>query len=95
MSKRQQAESQCRDCHEPILWATSSTGGSIPLNIRPERITGLSNGPFYILNELTMVCSRAQTDVIEVAIERERKLFTNHLVTCEKRQTDELRRKHA
>lgn len=90
MSRRQQAESQCKDCYEPILWATNSArGGRIPLDMRPVQITGLTGGPFYILDQLTMICSRAQTADIELAIERDWKLFTNHLVTCEQRQTQE------
>lgn len=87
MSKRQTAESQCRKCHARILWATNSaTGGSIPLNLPPEKITGASQGPFFILDELEMRCTRASTEVIEMAIDKGRKLWTNHLVTCEQRE---------
>ena len=87
MSKRQVAESQCRSCYADILWATqSTTGGQIPLNLSPEKITGASQGPFFMLDELEMRCTRASTEVIEWAIEKGRKLWTNHLVTCEKRE---------
>lgn len=88
MSKRQTAESACQLCQEPILFAQNSANGSgiVPLDLRPEKITGRSQGPFYILNDLTMVCTRMDTAMIELAIEKERRVFTNHLVTCEKRE---------
>lgn len=86
MSKRLMAESKCpRGCGARILWATQATGGQLPLNIKPEIITAASRGPFYMLNELEMRCTRASTEVIELAIEKKRELWTNHLVTCEKR----------
>jgi len=85
MSKRQTSESECRDCYASILWASQSIGGRIPLNIQPEKITAASVGPFYMLNELDMISTRASTDVIERAIQNGRSLFTNHVVTCEKR----------
>ncbi len=84
MSKRQTAESECRDCHARILWAAQSTGGQIPLNITAEKITSASQGPFFMLDELEMRCTRASMEVIETAIEKGRKLWTNHVVTCEK-----------
>lgn len=86
MSKRQTAESECKDCYARILWAEQSTRGRIPLNIKPEKITGTSQGPFYILNDFEMIATRAEVSVIEQAIEQGRSLFTNHLVTCEKRK---------
>lgn len=86
MSKRQRAESECRDCREPILWAAQSTGGKLPLNLEPEEITGTSVGPFFILNEFDMVCTRADVGTIEQAIAEGRRLYTNHLVRCVKRK---------
>jgi hypothetical protein len=82
MSKRQTAESTCSSCYAPILWASQSTGGQIPLNIRAEQINGASQGPFFMLDELEMRCTRASMEVIE----KGRKLWTNHLVTCQKRE---------
>jgi hypothetical protein len=86
MSRRQTAESKCSKCYAPILWASQSTGGQIPLNISAEQITGASQGPFFMLDELEMRCTRASLEVIETAIEKGRKLWTNHLVTCQKRE---------
>ena len=68
MSKRQMAESECRQCYARILWATNSaTGRPLPLNLRPEKVTGTSTGPFYLLDEIEVIASRASTDVIEQA----------------------------
>jgi hypothetical protein len=86
MSKRQTAESTCPNCKEPILWATQSKGGRLPLNLAPQLVTGLNSGPFYLLNEFDMICTRADMEVIEQAIEHGGKLFTSHVVTCEKRE---------
>ena len=85
MSKRQRAESRCRACQADILWCAQSTGGRLPLNLEAEKITAASVGPFYLLNEFEMICSRVGADVIEQVIANGRSLFTNHLVTCEKR----------
>ncbi len=81
MSKRQTAESQCSACHARILWATNSASGRpLPLDIKPAR-----SGQF-ILNELEMICTRLDLPMIERAIQNGRSLFSNHLVTCEKRK---------
>ncbi len=61
----------------------------MPLNLEPEKVTGTSLGPFYLLNDFEMICSRADVDVMEQAIQNGRSLFTNHLVTCEKRATQQ------
>src|SRR5260221_87330 len=58
----------------------------IPLHLLGEEIAGASGGPFFMLDELEMRCKRASMEVIETAIEKGRKLWTNHLVTCEKRE---------
>jgi hypothetical protein len=86
MSKRQRAERTCPNCGEPILWATQSKGGRLPLNLAPQLVTGLNSGPFYLLNDFEMICTRADVGVIELAIENGDELFTNHVVTCEKRE---------
>ena len=86
MSKRQTAESECDKCYARILWATNAaTGRPMPLNLRAERITGTSVGPFYLLDDFEMICSRADASTIEQAINQNRALYSNHLVTCEKR----------
>jgi hypothetical protein len=90
VSKRQTAESQCNKCYARILWATNrSSGGRMPLNLKPEKITAVSVGPFYLLDDFEVICSRATADVVEKAIQNERALFTNHMVTCEKRVTQQ------
>jgi hypothetical protein len=81
MSKRQSAESECDKCHAPILWARQA-GGKIPLNAKPDR-TGN-----FVLDELTMYCTKLDLPMIERAIERGSSLFSNHLVTCEARRGD-------
>ena len=84
MSKLQMAEAQCDRCYEAILWATNSaTGNRVPLNARPDRLLGN-----FILDEITMYCTRLDLPLIERAIQRGRSLFSNHLVTCVKRQAE-------
>jgi len=85
VSKRQTAESECQDCHERILWASVSTGGRIPLDLIPTKIMAATVRPVYLLNDLEMICTKADASVIEQAIEKGGKLYTNHLATCEKR----------
>lgn len=80
------ARDECKYCQAPILWATQSTGGRLPLNLDPERITGVSKGPFFILNEFEMICTKADVGVIEQAIQEQRALYSNHLVSCSARQ---------
>src|ERR1041384_1597036 len=58
VSRRQRAESQCRDCQADILWATQSTGGRVPLNLEPEEITATSRGPVFLLDELEMIFNK-------------------------------------
>lgn len=85
MSKRQTAEGQCDKCLAPILWArNSATGRPLPLDAKPHA------GGNFTLDELTMYCTKLELPMIERAVERGRTLFSNHMVTCEARQTQEL-----
>lgn len=86
MSKIQTAEGQCDKCYARILWATnsaSSSGARVPLNLPPQKAGSIR--PLYTLDEINVICRKLELPEIEKAIEKERRLYTNHLVTCTKR----------
>lgn len=76
MSKYQRAQDKCDRCGADILWARHHSR-KLPLDAEPDQ----GNGRF-VLDEVEMTTFKLEAGMIEKALHRGTKLYTNHLVRC-------------